>query len=48
MARLILKIIEDINGTLIFSVDNRVHIKGGEAVRIMQALMKKYRLAPTK
>lgn len=41
MVKLILKIIEDINGTLIFSIENHEHIKRIEAVKIMKRIMKR-------
>ncbi len=41
MVKLIRKIIEDINGTLIFSVENHKHIKRLEAVKIMESIMKR-------
>ena len=41
MVKLILKIIEDTNGTLIFSIEDQVHIKRFEAVKIMESIMKK-------
>ena len=42
MPKLILKIIEDINGTLIFSIENRVHIKRIEAVEIMESIINRH------
>lgn len=41
MPKLILKIIEDINGTLIFSIENHKHVNRLEAVRIMESIIKR-------